>query len=71
MSVSDNPQSDSFLLVLDEAEFISVGALLGLRARPTSAPDATLVDSWLEGETTFTTRSENLLITAMPGIPDQ
>ena len=65
------PETDSFLLVLDDADFASVGALLGLRARPASPSDTTLVESWLDGDTPFTKPATNLLVTAMPGIPHQ
>ena len=71
MNGTDNSQSDSFLLVLDEKDFVSVGALLGRRARPASESDTTIVESWLDSDTPFSQRSANLLVTAMPGIPHQ
>ena len=71
MTTFGSPETDAFLLVLDETDFASVGALLGLRARPASPFDARLVDSYLEEEFPLGDSSADLLITTLPDIPSQ
>jgi hypothetical protein len=65
------PETDTFLLVLDQVDFASVGALLGLRARPASPFDTELVESYLAGDLPFGKPREPLLITSLPGIRSQ
>ena len=65
------PETDTFLLVLDEADFTSVGALLGLRARPSSSSDTQLVESYLDAEIPFGNPRQPLLVTSLPGIRPQ
>ncbi|MFP6663851.1 MAG: hypothetical protein VCC00_06610 [Deltaproteobacteria bacterium] len=65
------PETDTFLLVLDESDFASVGALLGLRARPASASDTRLVESYLEGDLPFGNPKQSLLVTSLPNIRPQ
>ena len=45
--------TDTFLLVLNDPEFVRVGALLGLRARATHQADSHLVDSFIDSDVQF------------------
>jgi hypothetical protein len=50
MSATSNLETDTLLLLLNEREFLRVGALVGLRARTSNRQEATLVDEFIESE---------------------
>jgi hypothetical protein len=63
--------TDAFLLVLNDPEFLRVGFLLGLRARPSSQHDSALVDSFLDSDFLFSGTRRAILVTSLPDIPPQ
>jgi len=63
--------TDAFLLNLDEHEFVRVGAMLGLRARPATTHDVALVDQFLDSDFLFTGNREPVLVTSVPDLPPQ
>ena len=48
MSASSNPETGTLLLLLDEREFLRVGALVGLRARTSDRKEAALIEDFIE-----------------------
>lgn len=48
MSASSNLETGTLLLLLNEREFLRVGALVGLRARTTDKKEAALVEDFIE-----------------------
>ncbi|MBM4265806.1 MAG: hypothetical protein FJ144_04205 [Deltaproteobacteria bacterium] len=72
MNERSQPDStDAFLLSLEDPEFIRVGALLGLRARPASNHDTALVDSFLDSDFLFSGSRRAVLVTSVPNLPPQ
>jgi hypothetical protein len=71
MNEPSRTETDTFLLVLNDPEFVRVGALLGLRARPSTPDDSALVDSFLDSDCLFTGSGSGLLVTSLPDIPAQ
>jgi hypothetical protein len=63
--------TDTFLLVLNDPEFVRVGALLGLRARATDQADSQLVDSFIDSDVQFSGARRKLLVTSVPNILPQ
>ena len=53
--MNDSPpvDTDAFLLNLDDGDFVQVGSMLGLRARPTTTDDLRIVDQFLDSEVFF------------------
>ncbi|HEY8515737.1 MAG TPA: hypothetical protein VIS07_09520 [Candidatus Binatia bacterium] len=64
-------ETDTFLLVLNDPEFVRVGALLGLRARATDQADSRLVESFIDSDVQFSSGRRSLLVTSLPNIPPQ
>jgi hypothetical protein len=63
--------TDTFLLVLNDPEFLRVGALLGLRARTTDQADSQLVDSFIDSDVQFSGARRKLLVTSVPNLLPQ
>ncbi len=70
MSEPKPADTDAFLLNLEEHEFIRVGAMLGLRARPATTHDVALVDQFLDTDGLFGSRRP-VLVTSTPNLPPQ
>jgi hypothetical protein len=68
---SSETETDTFLLVLNDLDFVRVGALLGLRARPSNSEDTMLVDSFIDSDIQFGTLRRGMLITSLPNILPQ
>ena len=68
---SSTTETDTFLLVLNDPEFVRVGALLGLRARATHQADSHLVDSFIDSDVQFSGACRKLLVTSVPNILPQ
>jgi len=64
-------ETDTFLLVLNDPEFVRVGALLGLRARATHQADSQLVDSFIDSDVQFSGARRKLLVTSVPNVLPQ
>jgi hypothetical protein len=64
-------EADAFLLALDERDFVRVGAMLGLRARPATSADTTLVEKYLENEFDFGSEPPNPLIATLSDVLPQ
>jgi len=43
-------QADALLLLLDESEFLDIGAVIGLRSRPAAGEDSRIIDEYLDSE---------------------
>ena len=71
MTETSTSQADALLLVLSEREFIGVGALLGLRARPSHGEDLQLVESYLDSDMIFNGTRRKILIAYVPDLPPQ
>lgn len=63
--------TDAFLLNLEEDEFVRVGAMLGLRARPSTSHDVALVDTFLESDALFGGQRRPALVTTTPHVLPQ
>jgi len=68
---SSTTDTDTFLLVLNDPEFVRVGALLGLRARATHQADSHLVDSFIDSDVQFSGARRKLLVTSVPNVLPQ
>ena len=66
MEESPPVDTDAFLLNLDENEFVRVGAMLGLRARPAEPRDSVIVDRFLDSDFLFRSSDSPSLVTRMP-----
>ena len=66
-----SPETDCYLLSIDERDFADVAAVLGLRARPASPDDEALVDAYLREKDIFAESQTQLLITTVPNIRPQ
>jgi hypothetical protein len=64
-------ETDTFLLVLNDPEFVRVGALLGLRARATDQADSQLVESFLDSDVRFSGARRSMLVTSVPNVLPQ
>lgn len=71
MSEPRPTDTDAFLLNLEEHEFIRVGAMLGLRARPATSHDVALVDQFLDGDVLFGPNHKPVLVTSTRDLPPQ
>lgn len=63
--------TDAFLLNLDEQDFVRVGAMLGLRARPATTHDVALVDQFLDSDFLFSGRKKPVVVTSVPNLLPQ
>ena len=63
--------TDAFLLNLDEQDFVRVGAMLGLRARPATTHDLALVDQFLDTDFLFSGQRQAILVTSLPDVMPQ
>ena len=63
--------TDAFLLNLEEHEFVRVGAVLGLRARPATTHDVAMVDQFLDSDFLFNGNKSQILVTSTPDLPPQ
>jgi hypothetical protein len=50
MSATSNLETGTLLLLLNEREFLRVGALVGLRARTSNRQEAALVDQFIDSD---------------------
>jgi hypothetical protein len=67
-------QADALLLLLEENEFLDIGAVIGLRSRPTVGEDLKIIDEFLEGELCEISVGESrqqLLLGYLPDLPPQ
>lgn len=71
MSEPKPADTDAFLLNLEQHEFVRVGAVLGLRARPSTSHDVALVDQFLDGDFLFSGTRKPVLVTSTPNLPPQ
>ena len=71
MNEIHHSDTDTFLLVLNDLDIVRVGALLGLRARPSHRHDVKLVDSFIQSDVPFEESQRNLLVTTMPNLRSQ
>ena len=68
------PQADALLLLLDENEFLDIGAVIGLRSRPTVGEDLKIIDEFLDGELGEISAGESrqsVLLGYIPDLPPQ
>lgn len=66
-----SPETDFFLLSIDESNFAEVAAVLGLQARPASSDDQTLVNAYLRENDVFAETHAAILITTVPNVRAQ
>lgn len=71
MSDPKPTDTDAFLLNLEEHEFVRVGAMLGLRARPSTSHDVALVDKFLDSDMLFSGQRKPVLVTSTPNLLPQ
>ncbi len=66
-----SPETECYLLSIDERDFADVAAVLGLRARPASSNDQELVEAYLRDKDDFSQTQFPFLITTVPDILPQ
>jgi len=66
-----SPETECYLLSIDERDFADVAAVLGLRARPASPNDQELVEAYLRDKDDFSQTQFPFLITTVPDILPQ
>jgi len=71
MDATKPTDTDAFLLNLDEHDFIRVGAMLGLRARPATTHDVALVDEFLDSDFLFSGQKNPVVVTSVPNLRPQ
>lgn len=64
-------QADALLLILTDREFLDIGAILGLRARPSVADDVKLIEAFLDSDTAIGSSQRKIVIGYLPEIPPQ
>ena len=66
-----SPETECYLLSIDERDFADVAAVLGLRARPGSSNDQELVEAYLRDKDDFPQTQSPFLITTVADILPQ
>lgn len=70
MSATSHLETGTLLLLLNEREFLRVGAIVGLRARTSNRQEAALVDQFIDSDVPRQ-QSRRILISAIPNLRSQ
>ena len=70
MSASSHLETGTLLLLLNDREFLRVGALVGLRARTSNREEVALVDQFIDSDIPRQERPR-IFISALPNVRSQ
>ena len=71
MTDTTSAQADALLLTLNDHEFIDIGAILGLRARPSQAEDLRLIEAFLDSDIALCGARRKMVLAFLPDLPPQ